>query len=447
MLWILAMISAVPSQAADILLKKLELEVELPCPGDGKRAFKPKLISAKSAYGDLAASNDVVISNISWDGTFGESEGDYSFQAGYTYRAVMSITFTHKTKDYYANNSLQNGAYHVKDFTLTINGIPTTMQLSTGIAPRCVFNYTVPGELSDSITEKGAQRFYDQIKVRRSTPYLFGKKYADSLLFENNRSGLIESTTEKSLGDILRERDIYAHNVDKVLLQGEGYSDYQMEDCIHMIVRGMDRIEELWISNEMDAADILLRIYKKMLSPVFPNYIFHQYYVETSLGPCTHHTTIFVPEAQLKAVKEYLNGTKIQPVYSIRAYRGNVRDAMAKNDTYKICKKHVFTATIQAADRAYEYGNCDHDTKYFYSCTLCGECERNPKHVFRKLKMDGTTVGVDPNDFIGHNYELYIADDDHYVGTNVAGQHIYWKGCVWCGKSEKYHSSHPRSLI
>ena len=35
-----------------------------------------------------------------------------------------------------------------------------------------------------------------------------------------------------------------------------------------------------------------------------------------------------------------------------------------------------------------------------------------------------------------------IANDQAYIGVNAAGEHLYWKSCVYCGISHSYHMKH-----
>ena len=35
-----------------------------------------------------------------------------------------------------------------------------------------------------------------------------------------------------------------------------------------------------------------------------------------------------------------------------------------------------------------------------------------------------------------------IANDQAYIGVNAAGEHLYWKSCIYCGISHSYHMKH-----
>ena len=103
------------------------------------------------------------------------------------------------------------------------------------------------------------------------------------------------------------------------------------------------------------------------------------------------------------------------------------------------CTKHNFVAKIMTADRQVQYYTCKQDPKLYYSCSICGLCERNPKHTYQLSEKDKELLsGV-------HYFEANLATDQAYVGTNAAGEHIYWQSCIWCGMSSCYEQRHLAS--
>ncbi len=98
------------------------------------------------------------------------------------------------------------------------------------------------------------------------------------------------------------------------------------------------------------------------------------------------------------------------------------------------CTKHVFTAKIEAADRVCQYNTCKQPFKWFYSCKVCGKCERNKAHTF------SARPGAEVLEW--HSMGEDIANDQAYIGVNAAGEHLYWKSCVYCGISHSYHMKH-----
>lgn len=145
-----------------------------------------------------------------------------------------------------------------------------------------------------------------------------------------------------------------------------------------------------------------------------------------------------VPASQGEAVKALMAKHAKFPPYTVRTYTGNVADAQKAGlkATKNPCTKHNFVAKIMTADRQVQYYTCKQDPKIYYSCSICGLCERNPKHTYQLSEKDKEFLsGV-------HYFEANLATDQAYVGTNAAGEHIYWQSCIWCGMSSNYEQRH-----
>ena len=148
--------------------------------------------------------------------------------------------------------------------------------------------------------------------------------------------------------------------------------------------------------------------------------------------------TLCVPASQGEAVKALMAKHAKFPPYTVRTYTGNVADAQKAGlkATKNPCTKHNFVAKIMTADRQVQYYTCKQDPKLYYSCSICGLCERNPKHTYQLSEKDKEFLsGV-------HYFEANLATDQAYVGTNAAGEHIYWQSCIWCGMSSNYEQRH-----
>ncbi len=150
--------------------------------------------------------------------------------------------------------------------------------------------------------------------------------------------------------------------------------------------------------------------------------------------------TLCVPASQGEAVKALMAKHAKFPPYTVRTYTGNVVDAQKAGlkATKNPCTKHIFVAKIMTADRQVQYYTCKQDPKIYYSCSICGLCERNPKHTYQLTEQDkekSFLSGV-------HYFEANLATDQAYVGTNAAGEHIYWQSCIWCGMSSNYEQRH-----
>lgn len=146
---------------------------------------------------------------------------------------------------------------------------------------------------------------------------------------------------------------------------------------------------------------------------------------------------MFIPENAGKAVLDYLDLDATEPTYTIRTYRGDVFEAQKAGvaaTKLLTCTKHVFTAKIEAADRVCQYNTCKQPFKWYYSCRVCGKCERNKAHTF------SARPGAEVLEW--HDMNEDIANDQAYIGVNAAGEHIYWKSCIHCGISHSYHMRH-----
>lgn len=146
---------------------------------------------------------------------------------------------------------------------------------------------------------------------------------------------------------------------------------------------------------------------------------------------------------KVNAVKALMAKHAKFPPYTVRTYTSNVADAQKAGlkATKNPCTKHNFVAKIMTADRQVQYYTCKQDPKIYYSCSICGLCERNPKHTYQLSEKDKELLsGV-------HYFEANLATDQAYVGTNAAGEHIYWQSCIWCGMSSNYEQRHLASPI
>ena len=162
-----------------------------------------------------------------------------------------------------------------------------------------------------------------------------------------------------------------------------------------------------------------------------------RHYMEQSTKLYTAKGTLFIPENAGKAVLDYLDLDATEPTYTIRTYRGDVFEAQKAGvaaTKLLTCTKHVFTAKIEAADRVCQYNTCKQPFKWYYSCRVCGKCERNKAHTF------SARPGAEVLEW--HDMNENIANDQAYIGVNAAGEHIYWKSCIYCGISHSYHMRH-----
>ena len=445
----MAICGAVDAAAVERMVKSIDAIIELPKAGDNT-SVEPTLTSAKTSWGDLAANGAVTLGGVSWKGTF-DRDKNYKdiFKPGYTYVCTMSFVFTNdpgKTQ-YYANYVTTKQGWEVRNFSVTVNGKPTEFIPSAMRAPSVSFTYTVPGEIGKDLSAKAADKFHqEQVKSRKMNK-CYDHALADAHLIENNPHKPYVYNVDSEFLPLI-EDSVSFWGLNTIIVQGKSTGQK-----LTSIVEGAiyyPNVRHFWISQDSNAVDIIAAIYRAMFGRHAGGYNKTQIYASSSFGIRNATATVYVPEAQVAAVKEYLKNFILQPVYRVKAYKGDVFEAQRTNAAHDICDKHLYTAAITAADRVVNYATCDSPSHYYYSCTYCGKIEHNPNHVF---------IGVEPgpkvitkatlNKYGAHNFFDDIAGDDCYIGVNSAGQHVYWTSCVYCHKGWGYCCSHPsdRDLI
>ena len=203
---------------------------------------------------------------------------------------------------------------------------------------------------------------------------------------------------------------------------------------------GYYNLKEVWLSDKVNAVTFMRALNEGMKNPLWPDSYYFYYHSTMFLAG---DATLCVPASQGEAVKALMAKHAKFPPYTVRTYTGNVADAQKAGlkATKNPCTKHNFVAKIMTADRQVQYYTCKQDPKLYYSCSICGLCERNPKHTYQLSEKDKEFLsGV-------HYFEANLATDQAYVGTNAAGEHIYWQSCIWCGMSSNYEQRHLASPI
>ena len=193
-------------------------------------------------------------------------------------------------------------------------------------------------------------------------------------------------------------------------------------------------LKEVWLSPKVDAVKYVKDLNEATVERLSK---WGRYYEEQSTKLYTAKGTLFIPENAGKAVLDCLALDATEPTYTIRTYRGDVFEAQKAGvaaTKLLTCTKHVFTAKIEAADRVCQYNTCKQPFKWYYSCKVCGKCERNKAHTF------SARSGAEVLEW--HSMGEDIANDQAYIGVNAAGEHLYWKSCVYCGISHSYHMKH-----
>ena len=106
----------------------------------------------------------------------------------------------------------------------------------------------------------------------------------------------------------------------------------------------------------------------------------------SDLPLCTAETTIFIPESAVASLKESLSIIPYNIPCTIKTYSGNdvyaAQKAGAAAANANWCTDHKYNSQIRSADRVCTYAQgCKYAERYYWSCSICGKCEKNPNHV------------------------------------------------------------------
>ena len=433
-------------------IKSVEIKMDAPTPGmDLEDAEKLALKAVNTAYGDLFKSGVITLREISWDGEFGENKKGYpTLKAGYPYIATIQIMID-TNGDYQTDYVMKNGDYVLspENFKATVNGMPARLLTSAPYFPIMQVTFTIPGGNGGPLKKDHHFLDYDVLKkeYRSTLPYI-SRKEADEVYPHSHPLDVLVVDKIDMLYEFMHEKYISS--------SGHAYQNHNsllMTKMIIDISNGSDNnnisefaetlggpysttfnLKEVWLSPKVDAVKYVKDLNEATVDRLSK---WGRRYMEQSTKLYTAKGTLFIPESAGKAVLDCLALDATEPTYTIRTYRGDVFEAQKAGvaaTKLLTCTKHVFTAKIEAADRVCQYNTCKQPFKWFYSCKVCGKCERNKAHTF----SGGTGAEV----LEWHSMGEDIANDQAYIGVNAAGEHLYWKSCVYCGISHSYHMKH-----
>lgn len=433
-------------------LKSVEITMDAPTPGmDLDAAENLALKAVNTAYGDLFKSGDITLRGISWDGEFGEDEEGYpTLKAGYPYIATIEIMID-PNGDYQTYYVKKDGDYvlSAENFKATVNGKPARLLTSAPYFPIMQVAFTIPGGRGESLEKYDHLSDYDELKkeYRSTLPYI-SRKEADEVYPHYHPLDVLVIDKIDKLNDFMHEKYISSskhtyknHNsllITKLIIDvSNGSDNHNISEFAEELGNPYSTIfnlKEVWLSPKVDAVKYV-RDLNKATRDRLATGAYHYQGQSTKLY--TAKGTLFIPENAGKAVLDELALVAAEPTYTIRTYRGDVFEAQKAGvaaTKLLTCTKHVFTAKIEAADRVCQYNTCKQPFKWYYSCTVCGKCERNKAHTF------GARPGAEVLEW--HSMDEEIANDQAYIGVNAAGEHLYWKSCVYCGISHSYHMRH-----
>lgn len=433
-------------------IKSVEITMDAPTPGmDLEDAEKLALKAVNTAYGDLFKSGVITLREISWDGEFGENKKGYpTLKAGYPYIATIQIMID-TNGDYQTDYVMKDGDYVLspENFKATVNGMPARLLTSAPYFPIMQVTFTIPGGKGGPLKKDHHFLDYDVLKkeYRSTLPYI-SRKEADEVYPHNHPLDVLVVDKIDMLYEFMHEKYISSsghayknHNtllMTKLIIDvsngAENHNISEFAETLGGPYSTIFNLKEVWLSPKVDAVKYVKDLNKATIDRLSG---WGRHYMGQSTKLYTAKGTLFIPENSGKAVLDCLALDATEPTYTIRTYRGDVFEAQKAGvaaTKLLTCTKHVFTAKIEAADRVCQYNTCKQPFKWFYSCKVCGKCERNKAHTF----SGGTGAEV----LEWHSMGEDIANDQAYIGVNAAGEHLYWKSCVYCGISHSYHMKH-----
>lgn len=433
-------------------IKSVEITMDAPTPGmEIEDAEKLALKAVNTAYGDLFKSGVITLREISWDGEFGENKKGYpTLKAGYPYIATIQIMID-TNGDYQTDYVMKDGDYVLspENFKATVNGMPARLLTSAPYFPIMQVTFTIPGGNGGPLKKDHHFLDYDVLKkeYRSTLPYI-SRKEADEVYPHSHPLDVLVIDKIDKLYEFMHEKYISSSGhayenyntllMTKVIIDvsngSENYNISEFAETLGAQYSTTFNLKEVWLSPKVDAVKYIKDLNEATVDRLSK---WGRHYMEQSTKLYTAKGTLFIPESVGKAVLDCLALDATEPTYTIRTYRGDVFEAQKAGvaaTKLLTCTKHVFTAKIEAADRVCQYNTCKQPFKWYYSCKVCGKCERNKAHTF------SARPGAEVLEW--HSMGEDIANDQAYIGVNAAGEHLYWKSCVYCGISHSYHMKH-----
>lgn len=430
-------------------LKHVDIVIDLPKAGDpNEMETEVTVKSIKSGNIDLKA-NGATILYTEWQGDDVITDDDeYLFRAGTTYLVNLKLAFD-TAKGYCAAYKSVSGDYVVgpETFSATVNGVPATVRTSAPYFPTLQVSLTIPGERLSA--EEKAELETQQSAEASALAAARRAMYPSVTQAEADRQNLTALAakvvtldgSDKGDGYDLSCLDGYS-NVGTVILDAAD-SDFYNTYCAEsfpLLLTLTRYAKEVWLSSKVDVYTFIQRMDDALRSPLDRSF----YFESRSDKPFyTAATTLFIPEAAAPALRAALNERSYTIPYTIKAYSGSDVYAAQKagaSAAKEWCTSHKFTRQIRSADRAYTYSDCRTAQRWYYSCALCGKCERNPNHVAQTEYIASTVSMAEKL----HNGEYYaeLPNDSAYIGVNAAGEYVYWLSCQTCGKSARTIQQH-----
>lgn len=440
---LVALVTLLPNSIMAVEKKKVtSIDITIPLPKGGmtiQDGEQIKITAAKTVYGDLVKQGIVSLTDLMWEGEFDTKNSDYpKFKAGYSYRASIKLMLD-TNGPYILKYEMRDGDYYVDETMLkvTVNGAPARVLISGPYFPRFSIVLTVPGGTGGNLKKDNLLFDYNTNKKKYRTSHnIYSKETADACCASFHPHDVVTiSETNDPLPQFEGPNRVFLTKV--IVDTGNEQVCKSFANALTNYMGGYYNLKEVWLSNKVNAVAFMKELFVSMRSKLWPNYF--DFYGHSTMF-LAGDATLCVPAQQAAAVKALMASDYRLPCYTVRTYTGDVHEAQKTGlkATKNPCTKHNFVARLHTADRVMQHYTCKQDQKVYYSCNICGLCERNPRHTFRRVdekEEKKYLSGI-------HSFKANLATEQAYVGTNAAGEHIYWKSCVWCGMSYNYEQRH-----
>ncbi len=440
---LIAVLSLLPSTmkaAGNKVITSLDLTIPVPQAGmTVQEGEELKLTAAKTSYGDLVQQGIASIMNIIWEGEFDTKDPSHpKFKAGYSYRASIKVMLDTKGP-YTLKYQMRDGDYYVDDtmIKITVNGTPARVNICGPYYPSFSVVFTVPGGKGGNLEKENL--FGDYIankKKSRASHNIYSTATADACCGSFHPHDVVTITeTHDPLPEFAGPNRVFLTKV--IVDTGDEAVYKEFASALSLYQSGYYNLKEVWLSDKVNAVTFMRVLNDGMKNPIWPD---SYYFYSRSTMFLAGDATLCVPAKQAEAVKALMAKHAKFPPYTVRTYTGNVADAQKAGlkATKNPCTKHNFVSRLFTADRIMQHYTCTQAPKVYFSCSICGQCERNPNHTFMFLKPEDEKTYIPGV----HYFKANLATDQAYVGTNAAGEHIYWQSCIWCGMSSNYEQRH-----
>lgn len=430
-------------------VKSVDLTIPVPTPGmtlEEAREFQLK--SAKTEFGDLAATGDITVSSLDWDGDFVENDdGDMFFKDGFNYKVRLQF-MVNPSGGYTTDYVFKNNDYYIDGTRIkaTLNGVEARVLYSAPyfINIELIMKVGAGGANSDRAAAQRAKSDYELNKNSyRGSLKAYSIEKADLMCPDTNPCDVVVVTDsyDPTFYANNSSSDFYGQKcmrVTKLIVDTDKDIIYTLKasDIVNTI-QGPYNIREVWLSDKVDIVTFVRTVFNVVRVNGYTPENSDIYYPTYSMLMYSSRATLFIPESAAADVKAIFTRPtwSYHTLFTVKTYSGDVYAAQkaGAGAAKPFCTNHVYNDKVAAADKIYKYSVCGTNNRYYYSCRICGRNEHDPKHIF----IDSNEAGASY-----HSYESPLADEQAYVGVNASGHHVWWYSCIWCGHSQGYDQKH-----